>query len=259
MSLLNEDLSIWEIGFRWAKYDPDKYRVCLPLLVRDNFRVLMDAVLSSHLQCDTMSTDKYHGDDATEAQFYIRYWLDPVYACIEGREFNKKMLKWAHIDRYSFQQWCHRRTIPLPEFWFPHGWALDYQWEDESLIARATNDLSETSESTTSSANSIQDAESVKNELEPVKANSQTHEEKDAKLRSNQRRRIAVEVVADNLWKTHPEMTMTEMLKHSVIQDQCGGKFQAEEVVRKWLRGIAPPEVKKRVGRPRSKKDTGDK
>lgn len=257
MALLNDSISLWEIGFRWAGYDPDKLSFRIPLSVRDNFRVLTDAILSSHLQCETMWGDKYHGDDSEEAQFHIRYWLDPVYACIEGREFNKKMLKWAHIDRYSFQQWCIRRAIPLPEFWFPPGWALDYQWEDESLDTPVTNDSAETLESKASFSDSAQVSDSV--ETEAVKVTSQTPEEKDAKLRSNQRRRIAVEVVAENLWKTYPEMTMTEILKHPVIQDQCGGKFQAEEVVRKWLRAIAPAEVKKRRGRPPSKKDTGDK
>lgn len=134
MSLLNDDLSVWEIGFRWAGYDPDQFRFHLPLLVRDNFRLLTDAILCDHLYCLTLSSEKYQGDDPFEAQLHIRYWLDDVYACIEGQGYSKKMLKWGRIERPAFQRWCERRNIPLPDFWFPQGWALEYQWEEDALV-----------------------------------------------------------------------------------------------------------------------------
>lgn len=256
MSLLNDQLSVWEIGFRWAELDSDQVHFRLPLLVRDNFRTVIDAILSSHLQCETMRSEKYHGGDSEEAQFYIRYWLDPIYACIEGREFNKKMLKWAHVDRYSFQQWCIRRSIPLPEFWFPPGWALDYQWDEESLVTSPSNEA----EGSLDKKNDLSDSQDTDiNNAETLKPEHSTKEEKVEKLRANQQRTIAVQVVAINLWKENPEMTITQMINNPVIQDLCGAKFQVEEVVRKWLRAVAPPEVKQRRGRPPSKKDIGDK
>lgn len=131
MSLLNDELSVWEIGFRWSGYDPLQARLRLPLGVRDNFRIMMDAVLSIHLECLTLSNEKYEGSDPDEAKMHIRYWLDDVYACIEGRRFNKQLLMWARIERWKFKRWCERRNIPLPEFWFPSGWAIDYQWDEE--------------------------------------------------------------------------------------------------------------------------------
>ncbi len=35
MPLLNDDLSVWEIGFRWAGYDPDRWWWRIPLPVPD--------------------------------------------------------------------------------------------------------------------------------------------------------------------------------------------------------------------------------
>jgi hypothetical protein len=67
MSLVNAELSLWEIAFRWAGHDPDQFWFRLPLTVRDNFRTLMDAVLHGHLDSESLALDKYYGDDRKEA------------------------------------------------------------------------------------------------------------------------------------------------------------------------------------------------
>lgn len=40
----------------------------------------------------------------------------------------RKLLKWAQIEREALQEWCERQGVPLPEFWFPPGWKLKYEW-----------------------------------------------------------------------------------------------------------------------------------
>ena len=50
MALLNNELSVWEIGFRWAGKDPDWPWIRIPLQLRDNFRTLIDAILNNHLE-----------------------------------------------------------------------------------------------------------------------------------------------------------------------------------------------------------------
>lgn len=45
MPLLLNEFSVWEIGFRWAELDPDRYWIRKPLPVKDNFRLLMEATL----------------------------------------------------------------------------------------------------------------------------------------------------------------------------------------------------------------------
>lgn len=229
MSLLNDDLSVWEIGFRWAEYDPLQARFRLPLAVRDNFRILMDAVLNLHLECITLNIEKYQGSDAEEAKFHIRYWLDDVQACIEGKKHSKAILKWARIERWEFKRWCENRNIPLPEFWFPPGWTLDYQW-DESVPHISDK------------ADEANDADSRSSE----------------QFRLNQKIVIACKQVAENLWKRHPEMTIAAMVEHDVIQELCGAAPYTPKTVRGWLSPVAPVEVKQRRGRPPKKNTSED-
>jgi len=226
----------------------------------------MDAILCDHLPCMTLSSEKYQGDDAEEAQFFIRHWLDDVYACINGDSYSRKLLKWARIERPDFQRWCERRTIPLPEFWFPPGWALEYKWNEEALIVSASADEANPAEIVVSTAESatdhdgeaaeqgIQDAA----ETAPPKDLNSEPELPDRK-RESQRRAIAAQVVAANLWKQYPEMTIAAMVKHEAIQTLCSCQFQAEEVVRRWIKQVAPESIRQKRGRPRKEKGTGDK
>lgn len=143
MPLLNDELSLWEIAFRWAGHDPDKLRVRIPLPVRDNFRTLMDAILNGHLFCTTLALEKWGPNSGSPPEFFIRHHIEETYACIFGERYDRKLLKWARIERWSMQQWCERRGIPLPEFWFPPGWKFEYERpdensDDESLVPQQT-------------------------------------------------------------------------------------------------------------------------
>ena len=260
MSLQNDNLSVWEIGFRWAGYDSTGVRLRIPLHVRDNFRTLMDAVLCGHLASSSLSIEKYGGNDQEEAKFYIRYWLNDINSCVEGVAFSKKLLRWARVERWDFKDWCGRRRIPLPEFWFPPGWALEYEWNEAALV------LPEASSVHSEPAGLIALHTDVCGESRLLRpsgelsagAEDTLSAEPSRALRENQRRTIAVQVVAANLWRKFPDMTIAAMVQHEVIQSLCGGEFQVAEVVRKWVRSVAPAEVKKRRGRPRLEKGTPD-
>ena len=121
MPLLTDNLSVREIAFRWAGYDPNAFRHTTPLFVKDNARTLMLAILKGHLDCDTLSLDKWRPkeDDPEVKPFYIRSYLDEIYRGIAGNGFSRKLLEWALIDRFAMQLWCGRQGVPLPEFWFP--------------------------------------------------------------------------------------------------------------------------------------------
>ena len=154
MPILSDELSVWEISFRWAGYDPDRIWIRFPLPVRDNLRMLMDSILNGHLDCYTLISRKWNPktDDEGTQQFFIRYHLNAVENCAWGRRYDRKVLKWAHIERWAMQQWCERRGVPLPEFWFPPGWKLEYEWPDddpaEDQAASAVSSESTTQEST---------------------------------------------------------------------------------------------------------------
>lgn len=84
MPLLSDELSVLEIGFRWAGYDPDKLWPRIPLPIRDNFRNLITEIHEERLECWSLGMEKYSGDDPEEAKLHIRYWLEAVENCRHG-------------------------------------------------------------------------------------------------------------------------------------------------------------------------------
>lgn len=234
MALLVAELSVWEIAHRWANYNPDQLRWGVPLPVRDRFRTLMDAILQGHLDCESLSLDKYHGDAREEASLHIRYWLDDVYACIWGKKFDRKLLKHASIDRQAFLEWCERRAIPLPEFWFPKGWNVEYPWPDAETCVES--DL-----------------------LAPESRPSHHAEESDSPgLKPSQRARIASQQIASAIWKDDPTRTIASVCKDDLILKYGGGAHFVEDTVRSWVKAVAPPEVSQRKGRPPKKNPAED-
>jgi hypothetical protein len=231
MSILNDELSIWEIGFRWGGYDPRKLRLGLPLPVRDNFRILLDAIRCTHLHCLTLNHEKYQGNDPEEARFYIRYWLTEVEFSIDDLHYNKKLLKWGRIERGGFLEWCERRGIPLPEFWFPNGWKLDFEWPDSEGDASSEHEF---------------DAENAK----------LINERKINGLRPNQRAKIACQQIALNLWKLDPELTIAAIAKNEIILTYGGAQPYDFETVRDWISEVASEEVSSKRGRPKKKNPT---
>lgn len=226
MAILTETLSVWEVGFRWANVDPRRLRFGIPLPVRDNFRLMMHAILHGRLDCDMLSLSKWREEDGEDMRpFFIRYHLDKVEACIAGTRFDRKLLKWAGIDRGEFKAWCERQGIPLPEFWFPPGWKLEYEWPVDEFDSESEPDTAE----------------------EPALPHRSIY----------QRRCIACQVIAEKLWKEHPETTIADMMKHELIRNYGGGVHQADEVVMRWLRAVAPTEVSAKRGRPRKDKGNG--
>lgn len=140
MSLTNQVLSAWEISHRMAGYDPMSVRLRLPIQVRDNYRLILDAILNAHLYCPTLDISKWRSELGTLPEHHIRHHLDDILQCIELGRCKTKLLKWARIDRYDFMTWCERQGIPLPEFWFPPGWLLSYQWPtDDDDIDQETS------------------------------------------------------------------------------------------------------------------------
>ena len=90
---------------------------------------MMDAILRGDLPCQTLSLNKWRPESTMPPKYFIRHYIDDVYACVWGRKFDRKLLRWATVERWAMRQWCERRGIPLPEFWFPSGWKFEYEWE----------------------------------------------------------------------------------------------------------------------------------
>lgn len=210
MALIIDQLSVWEIAFRWAGYEPNKFQLRIPLPVRDNFRTLIHEIHFGHLDCFTLNMQKYFGNDPLEAKFYIRYWMDSIDSCIVGSHYDKEFLNLAIIDRQSMQEWCERHKVPLPEFWFPTGWGVVYKWPDDEQDGDVENSSGETKEA--------------------------------KELRVNKRHRIqmACQQIGLSLWAKDQKLTIKEVATSDEVQQLGGGSEYELETVQGWLSKVDP-------------------
>lgn len=226
MSLLNGELSIWEIGFRWAGYDPDKVWIRPPLPVRDNFRTLIHSILHCHLECDTLILEKWEPDTDIPPEDHIHHYLKEVFACINGENFDRGLLRHAIIQRYQMQEWCERHKIPLPEFWFQPGWGIEYEWPDDT------------------------------SEEEKKPQPGESLEEKKVRLNENHRWQMACKQISIVLWTRNPKLTIKEVALSTEVQELSGGKNCELDTVQGWIKEFDPRSPSKKRGRKR-KNNTG--
>lgn len=251
MPLAVDQLPLWTIGFKWAGLDPNRLWFRIPTHVRDNFSTLLEAILSGHFECLSLASEKYGGDDPEVSKYYIRHWLDDVHAGINGQYFSRKLLKHAVIDRSAFQDWCERRSIPLPEFWFPPGWT-EYRWPEEDFEPVPSGPV----DAVTALGPKV-DASAESSELTPpsltVGEQSLTKELKPVQLA-----KIVCTQIARVIWKDEPSKTIADMSKDERILKFGGGQYYSEEVVRRWVKEAAPSAVSAKRGRPKKANPTED-
>jgi hypothetical protein len=253
LALLSDTLSIWDIAFRWAGLDPDKFWFQLPLPVRDNFRVLMQAILEGEILCETLTLAKLPSDSKADPNYYIRTHIDDVYNCIWGKKYNRKLFKWAVIERYSLKEWCEIRAIPLPEFWFPPGWKDDFEMPEGSTMAlRARHQ--EPGENGYFSIRYerpfVDDDASNSKDLEEVPTR---------KVRDNQRIKLCCQQMAAVIWKEQPDCSIASMVKDERIQKYGGAAHYEDDTVYRWLKPIAPQSARRKPGRPPKNRDKDSK
>ncbi len=221
MAIIVDQLSVWEIGFRWSCYDPDKFCIRLPLLVRDNFRTLIHEIHHGHLDCFSLLMEKYDGNDPDEAKFHIRHWLDAVEACSDGRKYDKALLKWAIIDRQSFQEWCERHKVPLPEFWFPIGWGIEYEWPDDTT------------------------------EVEIDHKPDESIKEKEFRIDKRHRIKMACQQIALSMWVKNSALSIKEIAMGNEVQElACGSEYEIE-TIQEWIGAVDPRDPSKKRGKKR--------
>lgn len=242
MALVTDNLSVWQIGFRWAGQDPDRVWLRIPLLVKDNFRLLMEAILSGEILCETLTLAKLPRDSKADPAFYIRTYVDDIYDCIHGRSYNRKLLKWATLDRMEFREWCHRRGIPLPEFWFPPGWKDEFEMPEMGTTALRAEHVEPDSEGGVRIHYGTPDMTATDENIK--------HPENIKIQRHSQKARLACQQIAREIWKDDISRTIISVVKDELIQKYGGAKHYEDETVRGWVKEVAPKEVSSRRGRP---------
>lgn len=262
MPLIADELTVWDISFRWAGYDSTKFWFRLPLAVKDNSRLLMQAILGGEIICETMTLAKRPLGSKADPKYYIRTYINDIYACINGTRYDRKLLKWASISRMGFYEWCERRGIPFPEFWFPSGWKLDFEMPELGTAAMWAVHIEPDDESeyairydhpgiVRERENRSKQKLLAVSECEPEDFNSGKASEIEKALRINQQIRITCQQIACEIWKNEPNRTIASIVRDELVQKYGGARHYEEETVREWIKEIAPSEVRSRRGRPR--------
>lgn len=258
MPLIVDQLPLWTIGFKWAGLDADRPWFRIPAPVKDTFSTLLEAILKDHLGCMTLMTQKWDGQDPEVAPFYIRHWIDDIYAGIQLQRFNRKLLRHAVIDRSEFKDWCERCTIPLPEFWFPAGWTdFRHTGDDEGEWADTTPPdpdpppdaavaLVDVAAKGAVGGTSLTPSDPRRtDELSGVSVSKEP--------RPSHRARIACQVIATNIWRMEPDKTIASMCKDDRLKLGDADHYNLDITVKRWLQEVAPAPVSARRGRPRKK------
>jgi len=248
MALVVDQLQLWTIGFKWAGLDPNRTWRQIPATVGDNFTTLLYAILNGELECSTLALEKYYGDDPEIAKCHIGYWTEDVNAGVNGKSYSGELLKHAVIERWALQDWCERRTIPLPEFWFPPGCTGCRSPEQDELIPTEWAELAPDHQRTSSH-------ETVEPALPDL---SGTGEHSHKQLHPAQLAKIVCKQIATVIWKKSPTMTIADMCRDQRIQELGGGEYYSEELVRSWVKEAAPEQVSAEAGRPTKKNSTED-
>lgn len=267
MALLHDELTLWEISFRWEARDPSAVWVVIPLDVRDHFRVLMQAILSGELDCLTLSLERWQPEAGGSPEGFIRHYIDQVYECIGGIRFNRKLLRWALIRRADLFEWCEHRGVLAPAFWFPPG-VKDFPWdavnEQRTAHERLRYLLKKRRELDDSGRPSLPEVETEIAQLELQLAGEGNGEAEEGgksvgqHLRPVQQARIACTQIAANLWKENPTMPIAQMARHEIVRRYGGASHYNEDTVTGWLRDVAPAEVRGKRGRPPKKTPGND-
>lgn len=248
MPLISNELSVWDISFRWAERDPDTLNIFFfSLDVKDNFKLIMEAVLEGELYCETLTLAKRPFDP----KYYIRTYLDEAYACIWGHRFDKKLLKWATISRHDFREWCERRNIPLPEFWFPKGWKYHFEWPEYGTRASWARHEEPSEPGGFSLSFDIPD--DLKRNNQNLSSSSDD-DNNPPNSKDNQKAKLVSQQIAIHLWKEFPDRTIAEMMQDEIIL-KYSGAANYQSGLRKWLSEVAPVNIKGKRGRPRKKLD----
>lgn len=250
MPTLSNSLSVWDIAHRWAGYDPDTFRLRLPLLVKDYARLLFNEILEGNLFCETLIQVKRPSNSKADPHYYIRSHLDDINMCIWGKRYKRSLLRWAEVPRHEFEDWCGRYSIPLPEFWFPPGWNRSYDspWHGpRALWVYHIEPPESGGVSYGFDIPKLDDGEPPTEDAPPVDPES---------LRPNQKAKFMVQHMATQLWKEHPRRTIAEMAKDKDLLTYCSAAHYTTGAVRKWLSEVAPVNIKGKPGRPRKNPDT---
>jgi len=228
MPLFDDALTIWEIGFRWARKNPDRPWAWIPMEVKDNFRMVLRAIVDGDLYCETLTTKV----DPNWPQTSIRHNARGIDACIDGERYDRRFLKAHSILRWEFAQWCDKGVIPFPQFWFARGWLAEEPGHRTSLRK---------------SSDSIILA-SLAKEVRPATGEAKK------KSRNNEAIWDEARAAAKAIWAESRSVPSMEVARRIHANKQLSVSRFTAAAIRKHIADLAPPEFRAIAGRPKMKK-----
>lgn len=230
MPCIDNSLSIWDIAFRWERHNPNHllYRAStfIPLEVKDTVRLLLHAIITEELHCDSLQ-ERPH-DPHPEMRAWREEQLKLAETVLDEGVYDRKFLKTHTVFRWEFARWCDRTGIPFPEFWFLPGWKTDEPGYPVSL---------------TKTDPEIQVA------VAPVEATERTEapHPQIAKKQGEKAQDFAVRFASD-VWSNKP-LTKCADIARSLREDKQFRAFRkpvySEKHIRSWIEHLDPRRAEK--------------
>ncbi len=122
MTLLVENISMWEIGFRWHGHSPDwpKWKK-IPLEVKDSFKNMTEGMLRKRLIPMNLIMEKPGKNPKQPREFYFYTYIDDIHLINQGIKYERSLLKRIQFERVDFIDWCINENISPPSFWISNS------------------------------------------------------------------------------------------------------------------------------------------
>lgn len=231
MPLLDDNLSIWKISFRWAGLDPDslKYRFYIPEAAKDNIRLILNELMYNTLYCNTLIADEFLSS-VTQRD---RDNLDLIIRSISHNKYDRFFLQDHAIYRADFAHWCNRSGIPYPEFWFPARWVIHELQEKDRLIGKDNRTLTKAY---------------LKDEIPPIQNESGKRFDAEESIWK------PAKIAAQAIWLQNKDISIAGVIKKIKEMPELKASSFSESAIRKNIAYLSPTPGK--PGRKPSKKLT---
>lgn len=231
MPLLDENLSLWKISFRWAGLNPDslRYRFYIPHTVKDNMRLLLNAIMCNSLFCRSLQPKFLFKKDNARDQKN----LDRLHDVISDSRYDRNFMQSHYVWRADFAHWCNRLGMPFPEFWFPVGWTIHELSHLDMLIHENPE---------------LEDAFLPSSEFNPI--NNQTIKSPDGK----EDIWSPLVIAAQTIWADDKALHIADVVRKIKAMKHLKASAFSESAIRKHIRSHSPTPGKR--GRKPSKKLT---
>lgn len=215
-------MSVWEVGHRWAGFDPDETDPeNPPKAVKEMLRELLEAVSTLLNLFDKSGREQLDKYVPIIGHIIPNKALLRAAELLHARQFPKKELDDLYILKTEVEKWCRITGSPVPSFWFApdevsfHEQHLGKGWEPHNL---ATDDTPKPP----------------------------------AKQRQDQQDKALVQAAALRIWNDDKSIRIAAMIKRKEIAIDANGKQYVSKTLHRWLKEVAPASAHK-PGRPSKK------